>query len=210
MRKVSTPAVQGGLPPASALSAGLASLVLALAGLSGCGGGNPLGNPPDVSNQPTDKTGQEISFVYYQRCIDPIHQTTGSGSGCANSGCHIDNGGPGGTLRIQPNASSVTTPASMNDADKALIRRTEGMYKNYFSSADKAVPGSPDSSSLLRKPLLLVSHTGGQVFSSAGVPNATLMSYWISHPMPAGEDEFSSAADALFVLNDPINGACKT
>jgi hypothetical protein len=34
--------------------------------------------------------------------------------------------------------------------------------------------------------------------------------YWISHPMPQGQDEFSVAADALFTPPDPVAGACNT
>ena len=52
---------------------GLASSCLAAAALAACGGGgtNPLGNPPLVDN-PAGTTGQKLSFIYFQKCINPI------------------------------------------------------------------------------------------------------------------------------------------
>jgi hypothetical protein len=64
---------------------------------------------------------------------------------------------------------------------------------------------------LLNKPQLLgVLHGGGLVFENPNDANVLLLKYWISHPMPSGQDEFSSAADTLFSANDPVAGTCNT
>ncbi len=40
--------------------------------LTGCGGeGNPLDNPPTVQN-PTTTSGQKLSFIYFQKCVQPV------------------------------------------------------------------------------------------------------------------------------------------
>ena len=64
---------------------------------------------------------------------------------------------------------------------------------------------------MLSKPLLRgVLHGGGLVFLSEADPNARLLAYWINHPVPAGQDEFSSASAALFTPADPNTGTCNT
>ena len=73
------------------------------------------------------------------------------------------------------------------------------------------VLGSAAQSRLLAKPLLLnVLHGGGQIFPDAQDPNAKLIQYWISHPVPAGQDEFSSAANVMFTPPDPTTGSCNS
>jgi hypothetical protein len=189
---------------------------LAAALLAGCGGGgDPLGNPPNVSN-PTGSGGDKLSFAYFQKCIQPIFlepltivqngQT--STNTCAGSGCHDSNTGTGGALRIVVAAQPVdlADPANTPDA----VRATD-MYKNFYSAQGVTVPGSPTQSRLFQKPLLLnVLHGGGRIFADASDPNAQLIAYWISHPMPTGQDEFSAAANGLFTPADPATGACNT
>ena len=41
-------------------------------------------------------------------------------------------------------------------------------------------------------------------------PNAVLMQYWITHPSPNGQDEFSTATYSMFSNGDPNTGTCKT
>ena len=82
------------------------------------------------------------------------------------------------------------------------------MYKNYYSSLGETVVGAPDQSRLLNKPLVRgVLHGGGLIFASTDTPEAKTLRFWISRPMPSGQDEFSSAAATLF---DASTGACKT
>ena len=85
------------------------------------------------------------------------------------------------------------------------------MYKNFYSAQGAVVLGSPTESRLLLKPLVQgVLHGGGIVFDSVDDPNAKLIAFWISRPMPAGHDEFSSSANNMFTPADPNTGTCNT
>lgn len=191
--------------------AAAAAAVFATA-MAGCGGGNPLGNPPDVTNPP-GSSGQSLSFVYFQRCVNPVLiaqlALPGGGTGsCASSGCHDDRNGTGGAFRM---LGSAVTVDLTNPANTPAVVRASDMYRNFFSAQGSTLIGGPAQSLLLKKPLVLgVLHGGGVVFGSANDPNAKLIEYWISRPMPQGQDEFSSAAAALFTPPDPATGTCNT
>ena len=196
-------------------SAALTAAVFAL--ITGCGGGsgNPLGNPPTIQNPPT-AGGQKLSFVYFQKCINPIFlaqlQINQGGvvstNTCASSGCHDNTSGTGGALRVVQSATAVDLSDPANTPD---VVRTSDMYKNFYSSQGSTVIGTPLQSRLLTKPLTLnVLHGGGVVFLDQSDPNARLIAYWIGRPMPQGQDEFSSAADSMFTPPDPATGACNT
>jgi hypothetical protein len=190
---------------------------LALLALGGCGGGgsNPIGNPPTVSN-PVGATGQKLSYAYFQKCINPIflaqlpinQNGVISVNTCAGSGCHDNASGTGGAFRVEPGAQPVDLldPANTPDA----VRDTD-MYKNFYSAQGEVVFGAPLQSRLLTKPMVLnVLHGGGLIFEDEHDPNVKLIEYWISRPMPAGQDEFSSAANSMFTPPDPATGACNT
>jgi hypothetical protein len=194
---------------------------LALAGaaaalVSGCGGGgNPLGNPPDVSNPPV-VGGQKLSFIYYQKCINPIFlaqlQVNQGGvissNTCASGGCHATVGGSGGALSLLGEAAAVDLSNPANSPD---VVRGEKMYKNFVSAQGSTVIGSPVQSRLLTKPLTLgVLHGGGVIFADQNDPNARIINYWISRPMPQGQDEFSTAANSMFTPPDAATGACNS
>jgi hypothetical protein len=116
--------------------------------------------------------------------------------------------GTGGALRVVASAVDVDTTDPPNTAD--AIHATD-MFKNFYSAQGVTVIGTPAQSRLFAKPLLLnVLHGGGQVFASASDANAQRIAYWISHPMPEGQDEFSAAGNALFTPNDPKTGTCNT
>jgi len=185
--------------------------------LASCGGGgnNPLGNPPSVSN-PTGTTGQRLSFAYFQRCINPIfiaqlpitQNGVTSTNTCAGSGCHDNATGTGGAFRVVPSAQTIDVTNPANTAD---VIRASDMYKNFYSAQGEVVLGSAAQSRLLAKPLLMnVLHGGGQIFPSDQDPNAKLIAYWISHPVPLGQDEFSAAAYGMFTPSDPNTGTCNT
>ncbi len=183
---------------------------------AGCGGGgNPLGNPPTLSNPPA-AGGQKLSFVYFQKCINPIFlarlQINQGGvistNTCASSGCHDNTTGTGGAFRVLSGALAVDLSDPANSAD---VIRASDMYKNFYSAQGSAVIGSPIQSRLLAKPLTLnVLHGGGVVFADQSDPNAKLIAYWIGRPMPQGQDEFSSAADTMFTPPDPTTGVCNS
>ena len=192
-----------------------AALVAALS--SGCGGGdgNPLGNPPSVLNPPATG-GQRLSFVYFQKCINPILlaplQINQGGvistNTCASSGCHDDITGTGGALRLVQSAQAVDLANPANTPD---VVRSNDMYKNFYSSQGSSVIGTPLQSRMLTKPLTLsVLHGGGVIFADQNDSNAKLIAYWIGRPMPQGQDEFSSAANSMFTPANPATGTCNS
>ena len=182
--------------------------------LAGCGGSssNPFDNPAPIANQPGSTTGQKLSFVYFQKCINPIFlkdlPAQGGGTNtCAGSGCHALTGS-GGALRLVPTATAVDLTNAANTPD---VVRTSDMDKNYYSSQGEVVVGSTTQSRLLLKPQLLgVLHGGGLIFTDPNDPNIKLMEYWITHPAPQGQDEFSTAAANMFTPADPATGTCNT
>ncbi|MGZ8981709.1 MAG: hypothetical protein ACXW2D_13235 [Burkholderiaceae bacterium] len=193
----------------------IVAIALALM-VAACGGSNnPLDNPPTVQN-PTTTGGQKLSFVYFQKCIQPIFiarlQVNQGGSistnTCAAAGCHDNVSGTGGALRLVGAAQPVDLANPANTVD---VIRASDMYKNFYSAQGEVVFGAPLSSRLLTKPLLLnVLHGGGLIFTSQSDPNVKLIQYWITRPMPQGQDEFSSAANSMFTPPDPNVGACNT
>ena len=196
-------------------SSSTAACLLAL-GLAACGGdgSNPIGNPPEVSN-PVGVTGQKLSFAYFQKCINPIFVArlqiniggAISTNTCAGSGCHDNTTGTGGALRVVANAQPVDLSNPANTPD--VIRATD-MYKNFYSAQGSVVIGSTTQSRLLTKPLVLnVLHGGGLIFENLQDPNARLMQYWMTHPAPNGQDEFSTATYSMFTPAD-LSGTCNT
>lgn len=196
---------------------GLAACIATMQ-LAGCGGGgnaNPLDNPPVVNN-PVGTSGQKLSFVYFQKCINPIFLAqlqvnnggTISTNTCASSGCHDDTSGTGGAFRVVQSAQQVDLADPANTPDAV---RTTDMYKNFYSAQGSVVIGSAAQSRLLLKPLVRnVLHGGGLIFLDDDDPNARLIQYWISRPVPAGADEFSATAANMFTPADPDTGACNT
>ena len=194
----------------------LAAFAIAAA-LGACGGGgsNPFDNPPPVANGAASG-GQKLSFAYFQRCVYPIflaelpirQGSVSSINTCAGSGCHDNTNGAGGAFRVVPDAAVVDVTSPANTAD---VIRLSDMYKNFYSAQAATVLGSPTQSRLLAKPLVQgVLHGGGIVFDSIADPNAKLIAFWISRPVPAGQDEFSTASYNLFTPADPITGTCNT
>ena len=193
-----------------------ATFMVAAALLASCGGGsNPLDNPPEVEN-PGGTGGQKLSFAYFQRCINPIFlaqlQINQNGvistNTCAASGCHDNTVGTGGAFRVVQSAQAVDLSNAANTPD---VVRTSDMYKNYYSAAGEVFISSPAQSRLLTKPRVNgVLHGGGLFFENLQDPNARLIQYWMSRPMPAGQDEFSTAAANMFTPADINTGACNT
>jgi hypothetical protein len=194
---------------------GRLGLAAGLGLLSACGGGGPLDNPPLVDN-PAGARSQKLSFAYYQKCINPIFlaalQTTLNGvvstDTCAGAGCHANATGTGGALRIIPEATAITLPAAPAAPDAAQVRTTP-MYRNFYSAQGEVVISAPAQSRLLTKPRLQnVLHGGGLIFESEQDPNFKRIQFWITHPQPQGQDEFSTVNDA--VLFTPGTQACNT
>jgi len=188
--------------------------VAAAALLVSCGGGNPLSNPDSLQNPPPNTSGQKLSFRYFQTCINPIFlaqlQINQGGvistNTCASGGCHDNTTGTGGALRLVQAATAVDLTNAANTPD--VVRLTD-MFKNFYSAQGATIIGGALQSRLLDKPLLKgVLHGGGLIFADETDPNAKQIAYWINHPMPAGQDEFSTAGDALFA--PPGSQTCST
>lgn len=186
------------------------------AALAACGGGNPLSNPPEVNNGAGNTAQSSLSYAYFQKCINPIFlaqlQINVNGvlsvNTCAASGCHDNTTGTGGAFRLIGAAQPLDLTAPANTAD---VVRASDMYKNFYSAQGEVVFGSLMQSRILAKPRLLnVLHGGGLIFETDQDPNVKLIQYWINHPVPQGQDEFSSAANSMFTPPDPNTGACNT
>jgi hypothetical protein len=186
----------------------IACSLMALA-LTSCGGGDGALDNASTLNNPPRVGGQKLSFVYFQRCVNPVLTTplpvpnSNTTATCASGGCHDQVNGSGGALRLVGAAQPVA-PAL---GPEQLL--ASDMYKNYYSAAGVSVVGAPTQSGLLNKPLVRgVLHGGGTVFNNADEAAAKTLSYWINRPVPQGQDEFSSAANSMFTPPDATTGAC--
>ena len=185
--------------------------------VAGCGGaGNPLGNPATVSNPGAGSANQKLAFAYFQKCINPIFlkvlpiniNGVVTNNTCASAGCHDNITGPGGALRIVGASTMVDLSNLANTPD---VIRTTDMYKNYYSAQGSTLVGSTTQSKLIQKPLVQnVLHGGGVVFANDQDPNVKLLQYWITHPAPLSQDEFSTATYNMFTPPDPQTGTCNT
>jgi hypothetical protein len=199
----------------------LASTIAGAALVAGCGGGDPLSNPGSVSN-PVVTGGATLAFPYFEKCIFPIflkelpivQNGVSSTNTCSGAGCHDSNTGTGGALRVIVAAAPVTDEdlaTAATDTATATAIRASDMYKNFYSAQGTTVFGSPIQSRLFDKPLVLnVLHGGGRIFTSQDDANAKLISYWISHPVPSGQDEFSISSYSMFTPANPATGTCNT
>lgn len=169
---------------------------------TGCGGGSPLGNPPNIENDPTTG-GRALSFAYFQRCVNPIFLKqlpivgTNTTNTCAGAGCHDDTNGTGGAFRVRPAAAPIDLTNVANTPD---VIRAADMYKNFLSAQGEVTFNAIPLSRLITKPRVQgVLHGGGLIFESDLDPDVRTLLYWMTNPVPTGQDEFSS---------DPGAGAC--
>jgi hypothetical protein len=179
-----------------------AGVCAAVAGLAtACGG--------DVTNEETTG-GQKLSFAYFQRCINPIFLEqlpiigTSTTNTCAGSGCHDNANGTGGAFRIIPSAVPIPLPPILSTLTPAEITAIQAsdMYKNFYSSQGEVVLTAVSQSRLLTKPRLQgVLHGGGLIFETSTDPHVLKIQFWMTHPAPAGQSEFST---------DPGAGGCPT
>jgi hypothetical protein len=167
-----------------------------------------------VSNPESTQGNQHLSFAYFQRCINPIFLTKLQSQGsattntCAGGGCHDTVTGTGGAFRLVAAAPALDVSDPANTPD---VIRAADIYKNFYSAQGMVVVGDTSESRLVVKPLVQsVFHGGGQVFASESDPNIKLIKYWITHPAPLGQDEFSTATYTMFTPADPKTGTCNT
>jgi hypothetical protein len=167
-----------------------------------------------VSNPLNDQGNQHLAFAYFEKCIFPIFNTPLQSQGsatintCAGGGCHDTVTGTGGAFRLIGSAQPLDVSDPANTPD---VIRASDMYKNFYSAQGMVIVGDPEDSRLVVKPLVLhVFHGGGQVFPSESDPHILLIKYWITHPAPKGQDEFSDATYTMFTPADPQTGTCNT
>jgi hypothetical protein len=166
-----------------------------------------------VSNPENALGNQHLSFAYFQKCINPIfltqlQGTSGVTNTCAGGGCHDTVTGTGGAFRLVGAAPALDLSDPANTPD---VIRASDIYKNFYSAQGAVRVGDARQSRLMAKPLLLgVLHGGGLIFESENDPNAKLIKYWITHPAPLGQDEFSTATYTMFTPADPKTGTCNT
>ena len=165
---------------------------------------------------PPGEGGQKLSFAYFQQCINPIFlaqlQINQDGvistNSCAGSGCHDNANGTGGAFRVVPSAQALDLTDAANTPDAI---RASDMYKNFYSAQGAVghrIAGAEPSADQAAGAQVL--HGGGLIFESDQDPNVKLIEYWISRPVPQGQDEFSSAANSMFTPPDPNTGTCNT
>ncbi|HEV7574596.1 MAG TPA: hypothetical protein VGO85_01010 [Caldimonas sp.] len=167
-----------------------------------------------MSNPESTQGNQHLSFAYFEKCINPIFlaqlqiQGSPNTNTCAGGGCHDTVTGTGGAFRLVPAAQPLDVSDPANTPD---VIRASDIYKNFYSAQGMVVVGNTTQSRLVVKPLVLnVFHGGGQVFPSESDPNIKLIKYWITHPAPLGQDEFSTATFTMFTPADPKTGTCNT
>lgn len=213
--KTALPHAAAVAPPRPRPLRGALALLFGALGLAACGGGGGgLDNPPNIANPDLSTSSRTLSFEYFQRCVQPIYLAEllvhlngrDSLNTCAASGCHDNEHGTGGSLRLIGAAPAIDLEDASNTPE---VVRATAMYRNYVSSLGSVQFSSPADSRLLTKPMVRgVLHGGGLIFESADDPNARRIRYWISHPMPADQDEFGPNAHQMFSPPDPKTGAC--
>jgi hypothetical protein len=136
-------------------------------------------------------------------------QGSSTTNSCAALGCHDNTHGTGGAFRVINGAATLDVSNTVTNTP--VVIRASDMYKNFYSAQSEVIINAPAQSRLLAKPELLnVLHGGGQIFASDTDPNVLLLKYWINHPAPSGQDEFSTATASMFTPADPMTGTCNT
>lgn len=151
--------------------------------------------------------GPALCFDYYQRCINPIFETSlpidyepdgniDAFNTCAASNCHRNPGSAGGSLKITPSATIVD-----------LVSDDPGgtpMYINFLSAKGNTDVTSPGQSFLLLKPRVAVLHGGGRVFFDETDSEFQQILYWISNSV---DNHLSASCVNLFPGGD--NSQCQ-
>jgi len=205
----------GGRPEGKSDHLGGGGLVASM--LVACGGdGGNRSTTRRRCRTPSRTSGQKLSFVYFQKCVQPVFlkqlQINQNGvistNTCAAAGCHDNATGTGGAFRLLGNAQPVDMANPANTPD---VIRTTDMYKNFYSVAGRGgVRGAAVEPAADQAADAQCTARGRAHLPERSDPNVMLIRYWISRPMPQGQDEFSSAANSMFTPADPNAGICNT
>lgn len=114
---------------------------------------------------------QTLSYANYVASVNSVFDATIAGRTCASNGCHIVNGGSGGSFQIYANAAGDTAK----------------LTANFISAKSFANLVTPSQSKLILEPLTGIfssvgSHAGGDIFTS-GDANYTILFNWINSPV---------------------------
>lgn len=113
---------------------------------------------------------QTLSYADYIASVNAVFDANIGGKTCASSGCHIVNGGSGGSFQVHANATT-----------------TAELTANFISAKSFANLVTPSESKLLLEPLTGIfssvgSHAGGDIFIN-GDSNYTIIFNWINNPV---------------------------
>ncbi len=194
------------------------TLSIALLGtLAACGGSsNPLGNPPVVSNPQSTQGNQHLSFAYFQKCINPIFLAQLPDPGNVDHqhlrrrwlSRHSDRH----RRRFSFGAGARRRSTSRDPANTPDVIRATDIYKNFYSAQGDGRRRQHHAEPARRQAAACSASSTAAARSSRDEndPNIKLIKYWITHPAPLGQDEFSTATYTMFTPADPKTGTCNT
>ncbi|MBI3981624.1 MAG: hypothetical protein HY337_01850 [Gemmatimonadetes bacterium] len=138
-----------------------------------------------------------LDFPFYRSDVEPIFIKSRRGYGpglspCAT--CHVHNGSP---LELQP----------LQEGEGGRVFWSEEQSRRNFEAASRlVVPGRPEQSRLLRKPLAVAAggtpyHVGGKFWSTQDDPEWRTMAEWVRAAGAAG----AAAARAGTAVTRPLD-----
>jgi hypothetical protein len=178
--------------------------------LAACGSGSenePCGfGACDVVENRQGSGGGTLCFEYFQRCVNPqVMVATFGALNCSNSGCHRNGESAGKSLKLFPAPAIIplADPTNPTASELEAVYASQ-MYSNFVTTKGNVDFQSIRQSYLIKKPLLELSHGGGQVFSESSTAAQQLL-YWMNNTVPEGQNEFAATCASLFV-----GGLCKS
>jgi len=145
---------------------------------------------PPLAGQAPVTAGPGLDFQVYRATIEPIFVKPRGGYGPGRSPCvtcHVHNGTP---LRLQP----------LQDGEGGNVFWSEAQSRQNFQVVARlVVPGQPEQSRLLRKPLAVAAggaafHVGGKFWESPADPDWQLLAAWVRSAAGAAPTPPAAAA----------------
>ena len=187
------------------------------AALGACGGGIEPASATPRGREPAATPGsQQLSFAYFQKCVYPIFLAQLQIQGQRELDQHLRRLGlPRQRHRHRRRLSldrqraaarpRPTRPTRPTSSARATCTRTSTRRRARWCSARRRRAACSPS----RWCSTCCTAAAG-LRQRPSDPNAKLITYWITHPVPLGQDEFSSAANSMFTPADPNTGTCNT
>jgi mono/diheme cytochrome c family protein len=123
---------------------------------------------------------QALDFQVYRTAVEPIFVKPRGGYGPGRAACvtcHVHNGTP---LRLQP----------LQEAGDGAVYWSEDQSRRNFEAVSRlVVPGQPETSRLLRKPLAVAAggvpfHVGGKFWETTADPEWRAIAEWVRSARP--------------------------